>query len=178
MAQGNGMKHHSARLVPHGLWSLLLLLALLAGCNQHEAVLGEETLKVTLADQRFDLELALDPPARYQGLSDRTHLADRGGMIFVFPEPAVRRFVMRRCFVPIDLIYLSSTGRIVQTHAMQVEAIDWDNEAWSERDLKHYSSVWPAQFAIEIQGGLIEQLGIEVGQQVDLPTEALIARAK
>jgi len=177
MAAKQYLKEPVKRTSPAAPLAVVLLL-LLGLCACSSSQLGQDTLEVTLGGERFTLELALDPASRFQGLSDRPSIDDRGGMIFVFPQAGVRRFVMRRCLVPIDIIFLSPTGRVVQTHAMQVEPIDWEQDTWSERDLTHYSSVWPAQFAIEIQGGLVASLGIEVGQQVSLPFEALVARAQ
>ena len=131
------------------------------------------TQAVTIAGRTFHLELAMDDASRLQGLSDRAEIPADGGMLFVFPQPRSVSFVMRRCLVPIDIIYLDPNGRVVQTHAMQVEPYDTP-----ERKLRLYPSQWPAQFAIELRGGTLETLGLQLGQKIDMPLDALKQQAR
>ncbi|MFP4144743.1 MAG: DUF192 domain-containing protein [Phycisphaeraceae bacterium] len=146
-----------------------LCLAQLPGCGARQAGAdGPATQEVTLDDRSFELEIAADPQARYQGLSDRESIAEDGGMLFVFPYPRKLSFVMRRCLVPIDIIFLGPGGRIVALHEMQVEPYDRP-----ESELRHYSSRWPAQFAIELKGGTLDELDLESGDRVELPLARL-----
>jgi len=119
------------------------------------------------------LELALTPTKRYEGLSHREHIDKRGGMLFVFPEPARRTFVMRDCLAPIDLIFLDSRGRVIQTHQMTVEPLDTPDS-----ELTPYPSRWPAQFAIELKGDTLDQLELKNSETIALPLQALKARAE
>ncbi len=150
----------------------LLLLALLLGC-QPEAPTETDTQTIHLAGRTFTLELALDHDARVQGLSDRAQIAEQGGMLFVFPQPRVLEFVMRRCPVPIDVIFLDPGGRVTATHAMTVEP-----PGTPEAQLKRYSSRYVAQFAIELKGGSLATLGLDPGDRVPLPLDALKQRAR
>lgn len=122
------------------------------------------TKRVTIEGRTFDLELALTPEARYQGLSDRPWIAPDGGMLFVFPDERRRAFVMRRCLVPIDLIYLDAEGRVLNVHRMEVEP--YDRPEWL---LTRYRSDGPAQYAIELAGGMLDELPLAAGDRVDLP---------
>lgn len=150
------------------LWLAVLLLAV-AGCEKTAP--GHVT--VTLAGRTFDLELAADDAARYQGLSDREVIPEDGGMLFAFPNARPRTFVMRRCLVPIDIIFVGDNGRIVAMHAMQVEPYDTPNPA-----LKPYPSRYPASVAIELKGGTLEELDLSVGDKLDLPMADLKAAAQ
>lgn len=145
-----------------------LLPAALALPACQPSVDSAQPLAVRLGDRLFMLELAVTPRQRHQGLSDRPTMPADAGMLFVFPDSDQRAFVMRRCHFPIDLIYLSPKGRIVDMHTMHVEP-----PGTSDRDLTPYVSRWPAHFAIEIHGGLIGDLGLETGQVIDLPLAAL-----
>lgn len=133
---------------------------------------GMPLLDVKIADKAYQLEVALKPSARRQGLSDRKRIASDGGMLFVFARAAEKTFVMRRCLVPIDLIFLDGQGRIMNMHAMKVEP--YDQPEW---ELTRYPSAGPTQFAVELAGGSIERLGLERGQVIDLPRRDLIAAA-
>jgi len=154
------------------LW-LMVVVACLSACSTSSQPTDNGVQRVVIAGQTFELELAINGADRYQGLSDRASLPPGGGMLFVFPDVEPQTFVMRRCLMPIDLIFLGADGRIVQMHAMKMEPYDRDESA-----LKRYRSVWPAQFAIELEGGQLAQLGLKNGDPVDLPVETLKAMAR
>lgn len=140
-------------------------------CSQEASPAGLPTVAVRIGGQMFHLEVAATPEARFQGLSDRATLADDAGMLFVFPEAEPRAFVMRRCLIPLDVVFLSPAQRIVAVHRMSVEAINTP-----ERKLKRYESEWPAQYAIELPAGSIDTFGLREGQKIDLPLDALKPR--
>lgn len=154
-----------------------LMWALTTGCEPDNASVHAEadalsnTQRVIIGKQVFDLELALDHPSRFQGLSDRKTIDPDGGMLFVFPNAAVRAFVMRRCLVPIDILFLGPGGRVVAMHEMQVQPYDTP-----EGQLRRYSSRWPAQFVIELKGGTVRSLGLKLGDKIDLPIDTLKRR--
>ena len=143
------------------------------GCAGPEVPEGHE--RVEIAGRTFVLELAADEAKRTLGLGGRDFIPENGGMLFSFPDSRIRQFVMRDCLVPIDIIYLDADGRIVSMHHMPVEeprsadetAIDY------EMRLKRYSSRFNARYAIEIRGGLLEELDLQVGERIRLDTERL-----
>jgi len=143
------------------------------GCAERSTITAP--LPVEIGERTFELELALTPGERYQGLSDREHIPADGGMLFVFPDDRVRvqRFVMRQCLVPIDIIFLDPGQRIVAMHEMQVEPYDTP-----EGQLTPYASRYPAQYAIELAGGTLRELGLSEGERIDLPAERLKAAAQ
>lgn len=146
---------------------------MLAGCDEKT---DAGIAKIPLGDKNFFLEIVADDALRFKGLSGRQTIAEDGGMIFVFPNSKVQvqSFVMRDCAIPIDIIYLDSAGRILAMHNMQPEPprgadevadADGFNEKYDAR-LKRYSSRFPAQFVIEIQGGMIQKLNLKEGDRV------------
>lgn len=147
-----------------GGWAIALLAV---ACAEVEQPL-QNVQQVRIGNKTFTLELALDEKTRYQGLSDRAEIKDDGGMLFVFRAPRVLKFVMRRCLVPIDLVLLDPSGRIVAMHRMEVGPYDT-----LEGKLQRYTSTWPAQFAIELKSGTIDQIGIQLDQRITLPVERL-----
>lgn len=131
-----------------------------------------DTLGVEINGHSFQMKLALTEQERINGLSHMTHEQIGEGMLFAFDQAQVLGFVMRDCPVPIDIVFLSATGRVIQTHAMQVEA-----KGTHEIELKRYSSRYPALIALEFQAGTIEKLKLKSGQVIDLPLETLKQRA-
>jgi len=141
---------------------MLVILPSLAGCGDrtHETV--------TLGGRTFHLELAMTDKARRDGLMYRDHIADDGGMLFVFPQPRVLSFWMSNCKTDIDVIFLDASGRIVSIRKMTAP-----DPAIRDDDLPQYGSGYPAQFAIEVQGGLTDKLALKLGEKVGLATESL-----
>ncbi len=130
---------------------------------------------VRIAGEWFHLEVAADDATRLRGLGGRDYIAPDGGMLFVFPSPQIRAFVMRDCLVAIDIAYLDAAGRVVAMHEMHTEEprrpgeSDYDYES----RLKQYSSRFPAQFVVETAGGRLNEVGLKVGDRVGVNTREL-----
>lgn len=158
---------------------MALVVPLLAGCEDQ---IEEKHINLKINGQKFRLELAVDNPTRIKGLGGRTEIAATGGMMFVFPDDqvAVQAFVMRDCTIPIDIIFLDKSGRVVASHEMKPEAPQavGESEAAYENRLKRYSSRFPSQFVVELKGGVITGLKLREGQKIDFDPAALKARAK
>lgn len=139
------------------------------GTNDREQRPKIQTIE--LGGRSFALEVAADEAAITQGLSDRKSIAADGGMLFVFDEPRYAQFVMRRCYVPIDLIFVDRKGYIDSLHRMEVirpiEGPAWHNPS------SGYNSAGRVQYAIELKGGTLDELGLSRGDKIDLPTKAL-----
>lgn len=165
---------HRMNFHPLCLILLAAVLAPLVGCNNNSnAAEASDTQNVTIAGRTFELELALDNDARHQGLGGRESIPEDGGMLFVFPGAAQLQFIMRDCLVPIDLIYVGPSGRVVATHQMKVEPPGTPDD-----EMTRYPSRWPAQFAIELRGGALDEIQVSPGDKVEMPLEALKRRAR
>jgi len=151
---------------------LLLLLTMIAaigpmGCED------AHTQRVTVGDRTFTLELALDDAARTQGLMHRKTIAEDGGMLFVFPDARPRSFWMKNCLTDIDAIYLDGLGNVVSIARMTAPAPNTPDS-----QLERYPSIRPAQFVVELRGGMADKTGIKVGDRIELPNEKLKKRAR
>lgn len=177
------------RLPPaHAASSITALVALawimaIGGCDQTGAS-ASNTESITIKGLEFDLELALTPAQREEGLKGRTEIPDAGGMLFVFPDDQVKvqSFWMHRCLVDMDIIYLDSRGTITAMHRMKAQPpqrSDESDAAYEARmRAKSYSSVYPAQFAIELKAGTLDQLNLKVDERIELDLKRLKAMAK
>jgi len=169
----------SERNITEKILLVLVILALagvITGCApKSPADISVE--EVYLADRLFELELALTPDQRAQGLMGREFMADDEGMLFVFPDeqpyPAEVSFWMKDCLMPIDVIFIGREGVISAIHEMQPP-----DPGTPDEDLPVYSSNGPVQFAIELRGGLASELGLKVGDLIELRSEYLMRLAK
>jgi hypothetical protein len=127
-----------------------------------------KTVDATIDGRTFSLELAADIPTRQRGLMYRYHIDPRGGMLFAFPRPDFQSFWMGWCHVDIDIIYLDAKGRVTATHQMKAEAPQQPGETEEEyrARLTNYPSRLPAQFVIELAGGMLDSLDVAVGDTV------------
>jgi uncharacterized membrane protein (UPF0127 family) len=162
------------------------LLALGCGASDQRPVAAAapaapaETIFLPIGGETFALELALDPATRQRGLGGRGQIPPSGGMFFAFRTPRPLSMVMRDCPEPIDVAFLDAEGRVVAVHTMAAEPPRRPGETafQYERRLPEYASGAPAQFAVELAGGRLAQLGVGVGSRLVFDAAGLAARAR
>lgn len=161
------------RLTGAIIGTLSVLLAL--GCAACEKPVPEGRFLVTIKGERFYLEPAVTQQQQSLGLGGRDSIDPDGGMIFYFPVPQQREFVMRDCLVPIDLAFTDDTGRIVALHAMTVEPprAEGESDMQYELRLKRYPSRYRVRVAIEVAGGTWARLGLAEGDRVSFDADKL-----
>jgi len=137
-----------------------------------------ETTPVAIAGRVFQLEFALSPLAQRRGLGGRSHIGAYGGMLFVWESARPRAMVMRECRIPIDVAFLDGWGRVVALHAMKPELPRGESETNRDYEsrLPSYRSGKPSHFAVELAGGRLAQLGIQVGDPFVADWPALVSR--
>ena len=125
------------------------------------------TVGLTIKQQPFELWIADDASEQTQGLmfvpAERmSPLADRTerGMIFVFDRARALNFWMKNTIIPLDIAYLDSEGKVVATYTMA---------PLDERAGK-YPSRSPAQYAIEVNAGVWERIGLRPGDTIEIPS--------
>lgn len=142
---------------------------------------GLPTTQVTIAGQKFTLEVAATPESRKTGLMARESIAADGGMVFVFPPSQfmIQSFWMGDCLTDMDILFLDNSGRILAMHEMKVERrLEGENEmAYNARATK-YSSRYRSGLAVELAPGSIKKLGLKVGDQLKLDLAGLKKMAK
>lgn len=116
------------------------------------------TPTAAIGPKTWTLELAMTDAQRYQGLSDRTSLPPGAGMLFVFPQARELFFCMRRMHFDLDIAFIGPDMRVVRVHRMKVEPFG--------RSEQTYSSMAPAQYALEVNAGELQQAGVKEGDRV------------
>ena len=81
-------------------------------------------------------------------------------MLFIFEEEAQRGFYMKNTLIQLDIIYLNKDGVIVSFA-----------ENAQPEDLTTLPSNIPAQYVLEINGGLSEEWVLEIGDRVEWERE-------
>lgn len=123
---------------------------------------------VSIKGTLFKLWIADSADVQEHGLMfvTRQQMADlpdgtRRGMIFVFGSERERSFWMKNTIIPLDIAYLDAHGIVLRMHTML--ALD-DRHG-------QYPSNGAAMYAIEVNAGVYADIGLRVGDRIDLPAE-------
>lgn len=109
---------------------------------------------------RFNVEVAKSPEELRKGLSDRPYLAPRNGMLFIFPNNTIHSMWMPSMNFPLDIVWLDSNKTIIKIE----ENVQ---PCFQNKNCKSYSSVYPAQYAIELNAGDASRIGLQVGLKLN-----------
>ena len=108
----------------------------------------------------FQLEVARTPSERGRGLMDRPVLPEDAAMVFAYSGEEFLGFWMKNTLIPLDILFLDSGGVVVDVQTMHTQIGIRDGA------LTIYRSARPARYAIEMNAGLAQALGILPGAQV------------
>ncbi len=103
----------------------------------------------------FTVELALSEAQRMQGLQGRRRLAADAGMLFDFQGPGPVMMWMKDTYVPLDMLFIDSGGRIVNIAEHTVPL-----------SLTVIRSAGPVRVVLELNAGTAARLGIKPGDRV------------
>lgn len=99
----------------------------------------------------------------------RDYLPPRTGMLFLFPEDGQFSFWMKNCRMPLDMLFIESTGRIAHIK---------DSVPPCPADpCPSYPSNVTSRYVLELAGGEARKLGMKVGDVLRIEgTENVVIR--
>lgn len=106
----------------------------------------------------FMVEVASTKEEKEQGLMFREKLPEKDGMLFLFETEKPLTFWMKNTLIPLDIIFINENLEIVDI-ATNFPPCETEN-------CVIYQSNKPAQYALEINGGLTEKLGIKINDKI------------
>lgn len=120
---------------------------------------GEVTLLKTASDSivaTLDIEIADDEYQTQTGLMYRKSMPDNQAMLFIFNDEVRRSFYMKNTEFALDIIYLNAEKEIVsiQKNAQPYDETSLPSEA-------------PAMYVLEVNAGLSDSWGLEVGDKLE-----------
>ena len=128
------------------------------------------TVRLSIKQQPFELWIADDITEQTQGLmfvtAERMSPLPDGterGMIFAFDHEQALNFWMRNTIIPLDIAYLNSDGVVVATYTM----------APLDERPGQYPSGSPAKYAIEVNAGVWDRIGLRPGDAIKIPSPVL-----
>ena len=116
-----------------------------------------ETTTVRLADEPFQVELAVSREEKRRGLMHRDRLAPGTGMLFIYPTSRPTRFWNRNVRFPIDILYFDANQAFLRA--------DTDVPPCPELPCPVYPSGEPVKYVLELPAGSLERLDLQPGQR-------------
>ena len=101
---------------------------------------------------KIDIEIADNDQKTTQGLMYRKSMEENRGMLFIFPKADMHNFWMKNTIMSLDIIFISEKKEIINIHKNTIP--------YSE---KHYPSLKPALFVLEVNAGYSDKYGIKEG---------------
>jgi len=140
---------------------ILLLIVIAAAIfltqNQHS---GKEQITITnSAGQEIHIyvEIADEWPELQKGLMYQENLPEDEGMLFIFSSSGNYPFWMKNTLIPLDAIYISENGTIVDILQMEPCVSD---------PCPSYPPDADALYVLEVNNGFSERHGIEEGNRM------------
>ncbi len=121
-----------------------------------------ERPSVVVGEVAFEVELAVTPAERQQGLSGHEPLAPREGMLFVYGEPRVLSFWMRGMLFPLDFVWIGPECTVVDI----TPEVPIPPPGAALGGLPTYSPSSPASYNLEIGAGEAARAGLALGDPV------------
>ena len=109
-------------------------------------------------EARFSVDVVDTPQARSQGLMFVESMPRMSGMLFVYEQAQRVSFWMKNTLIPLDMVFAGADGVVHRVHS---NAIPHDETA-----ILGGSQI---QYVLEINGGMAQQLGIDVGSEMRHP---------
>ena len=113
---------------------------------------------IQLAGQELRVSVVSTPETRAKGLGGRTGLASDEGMLFAFDTDAKYRFWMKDMLFPIDILWLSGTG----------EVVDMRKNVSPATYPEVFTPNSPARYVLELPAWFVRDNNVAIGDIVKL----------
>ncbi|MGL5136357.1 MAG: DUF192 domain-containing protein [Beijerinckiaceae bacterium] len=131
----------------------------LARERQKEAAVQERLERVEIVSGNtahvFQVEVMRNDTERARGLMFRQFMPQDRGMLFDFERDTSVSMWMRNTYIPLDMLFIRSDGRVHRVH-----------EKAQPLDETAIPAGAPVRYVLEINGGVAAKLGIKAGDLV------------
>ena len=140
------------------LTGLTVCLFFIVLCMRCALALSEVVVVTQSGQYAFLVEIADTPEKRSKGLMYRRNLGSDRGMLFDFRQATMASMWMKNTYIPLDIIFIASNGRIVNIEADTVP-----------QSLHTISSLGPVRAVLELNAGIAARITAHPGDRVIHP---------
>lgn len=115
---------------------------------------------INIEGTEINIEVAKTNEERSKGLSNRTSLGEKNGMIFVFEKGEKPSFWMKDTKIPLDILWIKDNKVILINKDVQPEPNKMDYE------LKKYPAPSGIDYVLEVNSGFSDKYNIKAGSTV------------
>jgi uncharacterized protein len=119
--------------------------------------------QVCFKDNCFTVELAITAQEQARGLMFREKLDSDKGMLFIFKDEGEHSFWMKNTLIPLDIIWINKDKEAIFI-SKNTQPCKFDYCPAVKPDKK-------AQYVLELNGGIVDKIGLEVGDKIIFNTE-------
>ena len=116
--------------------------------------------KINLGGKEVYVEIADTDESRETGLMYRNFLPENQGMLFVFNSEDYHTFWMRNTYIPLDIIWIDQSSKIVD--------IKTNFKPCTMPNCEAYKPVKKAMYVVEVNSGWVEKNNIKIGDTASL----------
>ena len=118
------------------------------------------TKPIKIGDMEINVEVAKTNDEKSKGLSNRTSLDEKSGMIFVFDQNSKPSFWMKDTLIALDLIWINDNKIIAINKNVKPEP------NVSSRELKKYPAPSEIDYVLEVNSGFSDKFKVIPGQML------------
>ncbi|MDP2966818.1 MAG: DUF192 domain-containing protein [bacterium] len=119
--------------------------------------------QVCFKDNCFTVELAITTQERTRGLMFREKLDLDKGMLFIFENGGEYSFWMKNTLIHLDIIWINKDKEVV--------FISKNTQPCKSDPCPTINPDKKAQYVLELNGGITDKIGLEVGDKIIFDTE-------
>ena len=143
------------------IFCILSVIIIIAACSR-TADGQEKSIKIIsgASEKTVNAEIADSPAGWETGLMYRKSLAPDSGMLFIFPDEDYRSFWMKNTLIPLDMLFISANGTIVDMkESFQPCKAD---------PCESYRSKEKAMYVLEVNAGFARENDIQEGNAISV----------
>jgi uncharacterized membrane protein (UPF0127 family) len=149
---------------------VVIVLLLTATYSPTESAFGKKLSLIKVCKDRGHCvlaELAATPKTLTRGLMSREKLPEKRGMLFVFPRPDFWHFWMKNTMIPLDIIWIDTSRRIV--------SIAFDAQPCLTEPCIEYIPTDKALYVLEVASGVAKKWNLKSRDRLifDVPKEIM-----
>ena len=115
--------------------------------------------EICFENKCFNVEIADTSEKRRTGLMNRESLAIDSGMLFTFEKEGIYNSWMKNTLIPLDIIWFNKDNEII--------FIKENAQPCKTEQCETFGPEKKAKYILEINGGLAEKTGVEIGDEIE-----------